>query len=499
MRLNWHITLTLIRQCCWISILLMFSGVLKAQPPVNNKCVFKDGKIYITMGKHTPEALLDSFINRFNLSDMPIKSFISSNKSDSLERMGWKFIVNTPEIFVMSKALAGADNLNDPEEKILFAEKPVNTADRFPAENNGTRFGYNRFRNKMSFATTDSLVTFFLRNNKKATKVILSGSFSDWSTDAIPMQAVDSGWIATVKLGPGKFWYKFIIDGNWTTDSDNQVNENDGEGNVNSVFYRPNHVFKLDGMQDAKKVVLTGSFNDWQPKGLPMVKTSTGWELPLYLPEGTHTYRFVVDGKWMVDPGNPDKLPNEFNDFNSLVRVGKTHLFKLDGHLDAKTVMLTGSFNNWHQYELPMTKTSTGWELPYVLGKGNYEYHFLVDGKQVADPANPLLTGTEGAGNRNSFLIIGANHTFRLKGYADASKVFLAGDFNKWAPNALLMTREGDEWVFRVYLSAGKHLYKFCVDNNWIIDPGNKLWEQNEYGTGNSVYWMENSDVKRSQ
>ena len=53
------------------------------------------------------------------------------------------------------------------------------------------------------------------------------------------------------------------------------------------------------------------------------------------------------------------------------------------------------------------------------------------------------------------------------------------------------MKREGDEWIITVHLYPGKHLYKFVVDGQWIIDPGNKLWEQNENGSGNSVLWLD--------
>jgi hypothetical protein len=44
--------------------------------------------------------------------------------------------------------------------------------------------------------------------------------------------------------------------------------------------------------------------------------------------------------------------------------------------------------------------------------------------------------------------------------------------------------------MFAVHLSLGKHLYKFIVDDKWMNDPGNALWEQNEYGNGNSVLWI---------
>ncbi|ALJ01533.1 hypothetical protein DC20_17010 [Rufibacter tibetensis] len=83
------------------------------------------------------------------------------------------------------------------------------------------------------------------------------------------------------------------------------------------------------------------------------------------------------------------------------------------------------------------------------------------------------------------------NYTFRLKGHEKAKAVYVAGDFNNWDPKALLMRREGNEWVFDVHLPLGKNRYKFVVDGEWIIDPANKLWEQNEHNTGNSIIWIE--------
>jgi hypothetical protein len=335
---------------------------------------------------------------------------------------------------------------------------------------------------------TDSVVTFFIRNNAKANRVNLAGSFNNWDPNILKMMRTDSGWIANVKLGPGKYWYKFIVDGDWKTDDDNLLRENDGQGNINSVFYKTNYTFKLDGYNNAKKVYLAGSFNNWQQKQLLMQRAATGWELPVYLAEGTHTYKFVVDGQWIIDPANPARYPNEFNEFNSVIQIGTPYLFKLAGYENAKKVLLTGTFNHWRKDELFMQKTDTGWIFPYVIGGGNYEYRFIVDGKEIIDPANPLLTGD--AKHPNSFLILQPNYTFRLKGFPDAKKVFLSGDFNNFSPTAIAMRRAGDEWLFGVHLTRGKHLYKFVVDGKWIRDPENNLWEQNEYGTGDSVIWF---------
>jgi 1,4-alpha-glucan branching enzyme len=226
---------------------------------------------------------------------------------------------------------------------------------------------------------------------------------------------------------------------------------------------------------------VAGSFNEWRDNDLPMQRTATGWSIDLYLQNGTYTYRFIADGKWFADPANEDKVPNEFNEFNSVVRMGKPYLFTLDGFPDAKKVSVFGSFNDWREDELFMRKTATGWELPYTLGAGNYEYRLKIDNKYTADAV------TKG----NVALIIDPNFTFRLKGFENAKTVTLAGDINSWNPTSFQMKREGDEWIFKAHLGKGKHRYKFIVDGNWILDPANKLWEQNEHDTGNSILWIE--------
>jgi hypothetical protein len=79
------------------------------------------------------------------------------------------------------------------------------------------------------------------------------------------------------------------------------------------------------------------------------------------------------------------------------------------------------------------------------------------------------------------------NTTFRLKGYADARVVVLAGSFNNWHESELLFAREGDEWVCRIDLTPNRYAYKFIVDGNWLLDPSNPDTEEDEYGNLNSV------------
>ncbi|HEX8070223.1 MAG TPA: M56 family metallopeptidase [Pyrinomonadaceae bacterium] len=79
------------------------------------------------------------------------------------------------------------------------------------------------------------------------------------------------------------------------------------------------------------------------------------------------------------------------------------------------------------------------------------------------------------------------NVTFRLRGYADAKVVAVAGTFNNWNQSQLLFAREGDEWVCRVNLPPGTHQYKFIVDGNWFTDPSNPKVVHDERGIENSL------------
>jgi hypothetical protein len=79
------------------------------------------------------------------------------------------------------------------------------------------------------------------------------------------------------------------------------------------------------------------------------------------------------------------------------------------------------------------------------------------------------------------------NTTFRLKGHLNARVVAVAGNFNDWNQSQVLCGKEADEWVCRIDLAPGKYTYKFIIDGDWILDPGNPDTEDDERGITNSV------------
>ncbi len=76
----------------------------------------------------------------------------------------------------------------------------------------------------------------FTYADPNAKAVFLAGEFNNWSATANPMQKDATGaWTASVPLKPGRYQYKYVVDGNWLQDTANPDSVNDGAGNINSV------------------------------------------------------------------------------------------------------------------------------------------------------------------------------------------------------------------------------------------------------------------------
>lgn len=65
------------------------------------------------------------------------------------------------------------------------------------------------------------------------------------------------------------------------------------------------------------KVQLVGDINAWNPQNTPMQFVDNKWVTTLYLNPGTYGYQVVVDGKWILDPNNPEKMENGMGGWNS--------------------------------------------------------------------------------------------------------------------------------------------------------------------------------------
>jgi 1,4-alpha-glucan branching enzyme len=208
----------------------------------------------------------------------------------------------------------------------------------------------------------------FRYHSPSARQVTLAGNFNNWggtqgggrydpSIDPMGDEDGDGTWTIVVPLPPGRYQYKFVIDGGvrWEQDPNNPDKGTEG-GIENSMIVVPPTVsykyeavtgtvigggggfdretasstrtvteegveFEVD-FPNAKAVYLAGEFNDWSPTAQPMVKADGGlWAATVKLKPGTYQYKFVVDGTWIEDPGNPETTDDGQGGVNSVLVV----------------------------------------------------------------------------------------------------------------------------------------------------------------------------------
>jgi len=70
----------------------------------------------------------------------------------------------------------------------------------------------------------------------QAKKVSVAGSFNNWDTKNLTAKKDSRGnWIAKAKLVPGRYEYKFFVDGNWINDPHSSHSVPNAFGTQNSV------------------------------------------------------------------------------------------------------------------------------------------------------------------------------------------------------------------------------------------------------------------------
>lgn len=245
--------------------------------------------------------------------------------------------------------------------------------------------------------------------NLSIDNVVVAGQFNNWSKHRWKMHKIDEDTYELRKklsdFTDAISWeFKFIINHEYWAEPSPQISNTvqatkDGlhlnvlNLNLFTGAYPSkdgNVRFRLKGHEDAKEVIVSGSFNKWNEHAFKMYKMDGGWEIILQLRPNDYQYRYIVDGLWMEDPSNPDKVPNEFGEYNSHISIKDNVTFTLKGYHNAETVILTGSFNDWNEHQIEMTKTDTGWTKTILLSGGKHHYKYIVDGNWMVDPNNPV-------------------------------------------------------------------------------------------------------------
>ena len=249
-------------------------------------------------------------------------------------------------------------------------------------------------------------------------EVAETGQFNGWNKKGWKMNKKDEFIFELRKRiqdfnDPFPMEFRYIINGRYLADPGGEITDTKYfkddfledvyklDLSVIKITEEGNTVFKLKGYPNAVDVILTGSFNNWNEHAIQMNKVAGGWELQADLPPGRYEYKFIVEGQWMHDPENPERVRNEHQTFNSVLYITVPVTFTLKGYPAASKVILAGSFNNWNEHKQEMMRQPDGWSVTLDLPGGKHTYKFIIDGRWITDPENPIIED-DGYGNKNS-------------------------------------------------------------------------------------------------
>uniref|UniRef100_A0A7S0ZJH6 AMP-activated protein kinase glycogen-binding domain-containing protein n=1 Tax=Timspurckia oligopyrenoides TaxID=708627 RepID=A0A7S0ZJH6_9RHOD len=236
-----------------------------------------------------------------------------------------------------------------------------------------------------------------------------------------------------------------------------------------------------------REAQVVGSWSRWRER-VPMTRENSKWVADVALRPGVYEFKFVIDGKWVVD-STQEIRRDDFGNENNVLRVGLfEHEFVWD-KCAAKTVNLTGSFDAWST-RLPMAEEksvlsgSSRFVTRRPLPPGRYEYKFIIDGDWYYDMTLP--TAQHGDIINNELCIGTVPHTF-VWDKTIAQCVMLVGSFDNWKKqHPMTRSEDGKSWSIDLDMNLGKYLYKFVVDGNWWFDTSEPN-EADPYGSHNNV------------
>lgn len=292
---------------------------------------FEGNYVVFTFNKSDYEKFSDDNTKeKVKFEDLTIENVVVAGEFNNWSKYDWKMHKVNNTSYELRKHINDFKDEFTWEFKFLvnnqyWAEPTAYDANIQLAKLKGSRLNiYNlKMDTKAAVPDKEGNVSFRLKGFKDAKKVIIAGSFNRWNEEDFKMDKVENGWELTLEIRPGIYEYKFIVDGNWMADPSNPSKIENEFGDYNSLINIGKYItFLLEGYDNAERVVLAGSFNDWNESAITMERNGQGyWTYRLPLPAGKHYYKFIIDGKWILDPDNPVKEYDGKGNVNSVYMV----------------------------------------------------------------------------------------------------------------------------------------------------------------------------------
>jgi hypothetical protein len=124
-------------------------------------------------------------------------------------------------------AVEDVEDIEDDEVAIAPTKPLVAPAPRTTAQKIEDFYGVKQVGDEVVFAA----------RFEDARKVLIAGDFNNWSPASTPMSSspVPGMWRMSLPLPRGRYRYRFVVDGKWVTDPNNQYVETNQFGELNNV------------------------------------------------------------------------------------------------------------------------------------------------------------------------------------------------------------------------------------------------------------------------
>lgn len=165
-------------------------------------------------------------------------------------RLARELITTGGPDMVATTLLRQADDLAMQAGKLLATSRPLFGKDGFEAERQESETQvaveeppaatHEEIQEKIELiygpcATEEGVI--FTTDAPGATQVNLAGDFNNWTPENTPMERIDGNgsFKAVLPLAPGRYCYRFVVDGQWRNDPHNDYVETNPFGELNSV------------------------------------------------------------------------------------------------------------------------------------------------------------------------------------------------------------------------------------------------------------------------
>ncbi len=189
-------------------------------------------KAIATAPVKVPPALLQQYVGRYELDPKFAHDFVIyvSVKDDSL----WVKSSYLRQRPVIAESNSGFRDSEIPDLHLAFVRDEKGNVTSLTLNTGQGDMLVKRMPPAVPSLTGNT--TFTLAGHTDAEAVAIYGSFNDWiQTKNYCLKKAD-GWVCHVDLAPGKYTYKFLVDGIGLNDPTNSATEDDGNGHTDSVI-----------------------------------------------------------------------------------------------------------------------------------------------------------------------------------------------------------------------------------------------------------------------